>query len=260
MLKLDRERILADLKKFQTNFKVSRHRCRLAPPSTNFVQVPLPMPKDILPLLAKDEEKQRSIEALAASNLESVKARKVSVDAQSGAKSPPPSSTSRKISMHVAEIPPFKARQPPAPPKVELPESANRDIPLAISPTPSANSHASGTNLAAKLNPNANAFVFKPNPSAVAFKPVSCRIQIDVVRGKLTSQTGSAVLFRQSRFRPFTSQFDLGPPPVVPKSDVLLATHYWSICSFWLQKSLLPRTADPSQGYQPERRLQSLET
>ncbi|ORX38645.1 hypothetical protein BD324DRAFT_373826 [Kockovaella imperatae] len=154
MIKLDRERTLADFKKFQTNFKV-----------------PLPMPKDILPLLSKDEEKQKTIEANAASNLESVKARKTSTDATASIKSPPSGSGSRKISIQIAEIPPFKPKQPPPPPpQVTLPESARNDIPQSTSPTPSATSHASNT-IQPKLNPKASAFVFKPNPSAAAFKP-----------------------------------------------------------------------------------------
>ena len=166
MIKMDRERTLADLKKFQNSFKVG-HRLL----TSAHIQVPLPMPKDILPLLSKDEERQKSIEAKAASNLESVKARKASADASQGAKSPS-GPGSRKISMHIPDIPPFKPKQALVPPKVSLPESAAKDIPQAVSPAPSGTSQASGT-VQAKLNPNASAFVFKPNPSAAAFKPVS---------------------------------------------------------------------------------------
>ncbi|KAK1927011.1 putative mRNA polyadenylation-related protein [Papiliotrema laurentii] len=149
MVKQERERTLADLKKFQTNFKV-----------------PLPMPKDILPLLAKDAEKQKAIEEKAALALEDAK-RKPEAAA---AKASPSTSQPKKIAMKIPEIPPFKPKVSPNPPTIPVPESASKDIPQATSPTPSAASHASG-NLQAKLNPNASSFVFKPNPAAAAFKP-----------------------------------------------------------------------------------------
>lgn len=136
------------------------------------------MPKDILPLLSKDEDKQKAIEAKAAVNLEKAKAAKTQSPA--ALKSPPaaPASatpTSKKIAMKIPEIPPFKPRQSlaahpvPPPPVITVPEGAERDIPMPTSPTPSAGSHASA-NALAKLNPKASAFVFKP--TAAAFKPV----------------------------------------------------------------------------------------
>ena len=127
------------------------------------------MPKDILPLLSKDEEKQKAIEAKAAAAIEDAK-RKA---AEPSVKSSPPGP--KKIPMKIPEIPPWKpkaAGTTPQPPTIAVPESARHDIPQAASPTPSGTSQAS-QNLAAKLNPKASSFVFKPNPTAAAFKPVS---------------------------------------------------------------------------------------
>lgn len=134
------------------------------------------MPKDILPLLSKDEEKQRAIEAKAAVALEDAKRK----PAEPAVKSPPPGP--KKIAMKISEIPPWKPKATtttPQPPTIAVNESAMRDIPQAASPTPSGTSQASQS-LAAKLNPNASSFVFKPNPSAAAFKPVSLRFSLGV--------------------------------------------------------------------------------
>ena len=141
------------------------------------------MPKDILPLLAKDEEKQKAIEAKAGVALETAKTRKT--DSPSSSKTAVSAVGGKKIPMKIPEIPPFKPKQDgaarpavvpdvpaPPPPTITVPESANNDIPLATSPTPSAASQTS-TQLAAKLNPNANSFVFKPYQSAASLKPVS---------------------------------------------------------------------------------------
>ena len=120
--------------------------------------------------MSKDEQKQKAIEAKAAEDAKRKPEPTV-------VKSPP--GQSRKISMKISEIPPFKPKavspaQPaaapaPAPaPAFAIPESAKKDIPLATSPTPSMMSQGSQQ---AKLNPNASSFVFKPNPAAAAFKP-----------------------------------------------------------------------------------------
>lgn len=129
-------------------------------------QVPLPMPKDILPLLAKDAEKQKAIEEKAAQALEDAKKKP-----EPAVKPVPVPAQSRKISMKIPEIPPFKPKVSPQPPVLPVTESSAKDIPLSTSPTPSAASHVSGNTLQAKLNPNANSFVFKPNPASAAFKP-----------------------------------------------------------------------------------------
>ncbi|WVR07382.1 hypothetical protein IAU60_004423 [Kwoniella sp. DSM 27419] len=170
VMKSERDRQLADLKKFHANFKV-----------------PLPMPKDILPILSKDETKQKDIEAKAADALErALEAKKVQ-----GAVSPvkptapvepvkveqPKTALPKKPFMKIPEIPPFNpAKRKSAAqvaPVLHVPETASQNIPppLASSPTPSAASHASGSQSQAKLNPKASTFVFKPNPGAAVFKP-----------------------------------------------------------------------------------------
>ncbi|EIW67356.1 hypothetical protein TREMEDRAFT_64607 [Tremella mesenterica DSM 1558] len=147
--KSERERQLADLKSFQATF-----------------QVPLPMPKDILPILAKDEEKQKAIEAQAAKSLANAKAvaeaRRTSKDMSKEVKAGLP----KKIIMRIPEIPPFNPvnRKPPS---VPVTESARKDVPQVTSPAPTDVSQTSAA--VAKLNVRASAFI--PNPHASTFKP-----------------------------------------------------------------------------------------
>ncbi|CAK9779597.1 hypothetical protein CC85DRAFT_305458 [Cutaneotrichosporon oleaginosum] len=157
MVKNERANQLAEFKKWQANFKV-----------------PLPIPKDILPILTKDEQKQKAIEEKAErERLESKKleAAKSPLSSPSKALSPTPeapraaAAQPKKIAMKIPEIPPFRPKVPPA---VPVPETATQNIALVTSPTPSHSSIASG---AGKLNPNASAFVFKPNANAAVFKP-----------------------------------------------------------------------------------------
>lgn len=156
MAKSERDRQLAELKKFQANFKV-----------------PLPMPKDILPILSKDEDKQKAIEEQAAKSLATAKAaagaRRTSKDSGSANKDVTPKpAPPKKIVMKIAEIPPFNpANRKPAP--LAVPPTAQKDVPLAASPSPSITSQTSQPLGAAKLNVKASAFV--PNPNATAFKP-----------------------------------------------------------------------------------------
>ncbi|WVQ82046.1 hypothetical protein IAT38_004174 [Cryptococcus sp. DSM 104549] len=180
VLKSEREKQLAELKKFQANFKV-----------------PLPMPKDILPILAKDESKQKEIDAKAAAAYKSAAAQKEAAKSQAAlagqssakpsparpsapldsAKAEPPKPQAKKvINMKIPEIPPFKSKpkdtSPAAgavqPPSVPVPETASHNLHgLVGSPTPSQASLAQ----TAKLNPGASAFVFKPNPGATPFRP-----------------------------------------------------------------------------------------
>lgn len=158
MAKNERANQLAEFKKWQANFKV-----------------PLPMPKDILPILSKDGDKQKAIEAKV--EREQLEVHKK----QEGAKSPlgsPPKGLSpapeasrtigaqpKKIAMKIPEIPPFRPKVPPA---VPVPETATQNIALVTSPTPS---HSSITSGGGKLNPKASTFVFKPNANAAVFKP-----------------------------------------------------------------------------------------
>ena len=107
--------------------------------SDRMLQVPLPMPKDMLPILAKDEEKQKAIEQKAANALESTKIHKIELSELSPTDNPkievPKPVAPKKMFMKILEIPPFNPtkRQPDALP---VPATASQNIPLAISPTP----------------------------------------------------------------------------------------------------------------------------
>lgn len=137
--KSERTRQFAELKKFGQSFKVTH-----------------PLPKDILPILTKDEQKQKEIEA---------KARAV-----------PSPQQPKKIPMKIQEIPAFggpRKTSVPKPPSVPVEASASQNIPLQVtSPTPSNASTATAT-AAAKLNPKASTFVFKPSAAAFTPKAVS---------------------------------------------------------------------------------------
>lgn len=158
MVKTERAHVLADLKSWQSQFKV-----------------PLPIPKDILPILSKDEAKQKQIETKADKALLEIEEHKKLAKSPKPAAAVPSTPETpkqspggvKKIPMKIPEIPPFRKRVPPA---VPVPETAAQNISIMTSPTPSHSSITSG-GAAAKLNPNASAFVFKPNPSAAAFKP-----------------------------------------------------------------------------------------
>jgi hypothetical protein len=78
--------------------------------------------------------------------------------------------------MSIPEIPPFNPAKR-KPPPVVVAETAGQSIPMATSPTPSQGTEASA-GAAAKLNPKASTFVFKPNPTAAAFKPVGVLSQL----------------------------------------------------------------------------------
>lgn len=140
------------------------------------------MPADILPVLTKDEDKQRELAAKAEEALKTPAVGKSASPTQTkrvpDPSHPTASQGAKKIAMSIPEIPPFKARAKASPPgPLVVPESARRNIPqvdaaapveatLSISPQAS----ASGADaIAAKLNPNASSFVFKP--TAAAFKP-----------------------------------------------------------------------------------------
>lgn len=145
-------------------------------------QLKTTIPDDLVPILAKDAEKQKEIvakataDALIASTRTSPVLAKSPVVAPSAANASafatrrqaapnavlsPASAAARatgKISMAIQDIPPFN------------PAAKNAKNPAAPAGPPSpAFSTASQTN--AKLNINAPAFVFKPNPNASAFRP-----------------------------------------------------------------------------------------
>lgn len=129
----------------------------------------------MLPILAKDEAKQKEIEARAAQTvLEEQRANEakklLSPKGQSGAQAKSPLSA-KKMAMKIQQIPSFDAlkKKKPQPPSLAVPETAGQNITLATSPV---KSDASATGQAPpKLNPKATTFSFKPNPSAATFTP-----------------------------------------------------------------------------------------
>ncbi|BEI95540.1 hypothetical protein CcaverHIS631_0104890 [Cutaneotrichosporon cavernicola] len=202
MAKNERANQLADFKKWQANFKV-----------------PLPMPKDILSILTKDEDKQKAIEAkVERERLEVHKkheAAKSPLGSPSKAMSPSPEAPRaihaqpKKIAMKIPEIPPFRRKVPPA---VPVPETATQNITLVTSPTPS---HSSITSGGGKLNPKASTFVFKPNANAAVFKPAGST----GVGGDASAVTSPALQPAKLPVAPSTSKqaaanpfFPAGPP------------------------------------------------
>lgn len=191
------------------------------------------MPQDILPILSKDQERQKDIAAKAQSSLQAAKAEaeaKKQVDAKSppapSVQSPPPATSAlrpstKKIPMHIVEIPPFNpakrkpstsGAQPAVPSPLPISDSAKTNIPQVTSPTPAAStlspaasgatgtaaavapsaSPAAGGGEAAKLNPKASAFVFKP--TAAAFKPgQSSNTSSPAVRAPQVAAAGPSV-------------------------------------------------------------------
>ena len=168
------------------------------------------MPKDILPILAKDEEKQKAIEAKAESSLQAARDASASKKDKADIKSPDLGKKStKKIQMSIAEIPPFnpnRTKPSPATTLLPIPESAKGDIAVegkspalkvgalpAAAPGLAAGGQVKGApaptadgGLAAKLNPKASAFVFKPNANAPAFKPGQPSSPAASVIGRIT--------------------------------------------------------------------------
>lgn len=129
----------------------------------------------MLPILAKDEAKQKEIEARAAQTvLEEQRANEakklMSPKGPSGQQAKSPMSA-KKMAMKIQPIPSFDAlkKKKPQPPTLAVPETAKQDIALGTSPPASDTSTA--VQPAPKLNPKATTFSFKPNPSATAFTP-----------------------------------------------------------------------------------------
>lgn len=183
MVKTDMDKRKADLLKFSKSFKLPR-----------------PIPEDLVPILAKDEEKQKAIvekanaelqaaqqaqaqaKAAAAANAVTSTAATTKVASSPGQAAKPgakPAATAPadssaapkpKGGMFIQEIPPFnrnKVRKPGTPAAPGTTPSGQPAAP-AIQATPSSPTTAQAT---ARLN--ANASVFKPNANAPVFKPVS---------------------------------------------------------------------------------------
>jgi len=164
LMKNERDKRMADFLQFSQSFKLKK-----------------PIPDDLVPILAKDEDKQRQIREKTSQDADSDSARAIGQagtttitpspsargqptaappKAASGAKivastSTPkttagkaPEPATKRTGLFIQAIPPFKG------PKSTTPVPANNDTPT--SPT-------------ARLNVNASSF--KPNPKAVAFTP-----------------------------------------------------------------------------------------
>lgn len=180
--KSEREQKLADLVKFGKSFKV-----------------PTPVPDDLLSIM-----KNRSPISLAASpetklgNQSSLPPAVANLNGLGVSSIPTPASkdTSRdpkpissvttitakqKIIMHIPEIPAFGLKKTAAavavaaPPTVIIQATADQKVPDMKANSNGEESSPAGTvsPKLAKLNPSASAFVFRPNPSASAFQPVS---------------------------------------------------------------------------------------
>ncbi|EEB87469.1 hypothetical protein MPER_15168, partial [Moniliophthora perniciosa FA553] len=178
---------MAELVKFSQSFKLNK-----------------PIPDDLVPILAKDEDKQRQIKEKSTKDASSSQARNIGpstshavpargpqlttakiVEARKPSATPASNTAAQKsISttsktetakpskpvMFIQAIPPFKgSKSKPAAPSANgaaAPTPASSQSP-AKSPTPSTG--AANANAAARLNVNASSF--RPNPKANAFTP-----------------------------------------------------------------------------------------
>jgi hypothetical protein len=165
--------------------------------SINNKQLPRPIPEDLVPILAKDEEKQKAIRDKANADVLATQARAdapsatasgtgtVSKPATSQDPTPKADGTAKKAvktSMYIQPIPPFnksKTRQSGAPAagtatangngtSAQTTATSSNATTPAIEATP-----ASPTTAQTNSKLNANATVFKPNANAPVFKPVS---------------------------------------------------------------------------------------
>lgn len=116
----------------------------------------------MLPILSKDAEKQKEIEARAAQQVLESKA-KAAMSPKVNKTAKPPATPGKVPMMKIQAIPPWSGSKP-KPPAVPIPETAKQDIALAVSPTPS-------DAAAKKLNPTSKPFEFKPNVKAPTFTP-----------------------------------------------------------------------------------------
>jgi hypothetical protein len=157
--------------------------------------VPLPIPKDILPILSKDEDKQKTIaknaeesaKAAIQAKLKSPNpaqqkiadqngadmARAVSVATKPSGPVVATTAASKKINLgQISQIPAFNKLVPRKPSvtasagPIAITDSAKTDLPIT---SPALSAAASQAAEQAKLNPKAASFVFKP--TAAAFTP-----------------------------------------------------------------------------------------
>ncbi|KAG8861265.1 hypothetical protein FRB91_009176 [Serendipita sp. 411] len=180
MVKTDMDKRKADLLKFSKNFKLSK-----------------PIPEDLVPILAKDEEKQKAIReksiAEAKQARESVttgvptvnstaKSSPQDQNAKPAVKAPAPAEPTKKSKtpMFIQAIPPFdksKLRKTvPASTQGGTPPAAPQSTSTPTSGPPAAAPQAvpsSPSTAQANTKLNANASVFRPNANAPPFKPIS---------------------------------------------------------------------------------------
>jgi len=87
-----------------------------------------------------------------------------------------------KVKMVIPEIPPFHRLAKPKPDAISIEKTADIAVPQVkadegagsvAGKSTDASAAASPATANAKLNPGASTFVFKPNPKAADFKPVS---------------------------------------------------------------------------------------
>ena len=192
-MKSEMDKRLSDLVSFSKSFKLNK-----------------PIPDDLVPILAKDEDKQRAIKEKSTRDAEDTKARSIGVSttiaaapgvrpipapgkagadtsrAAPVAKPPGASSSgssmsktatapskpgdgSKKISMFIQPIPPFKGKRASA---AAAPTTAQLQ-PVAPSTNGAAKPAASPLSPTAQNRLNVNASSFRPNVKASAFSPVS---------------------------------------------------------------------------------------
>lgn len=192
-MKSEMDKRLSDLVSFSKSFKLNK-----------------PIPDDLVPILAKDEDKQRAIKEKSTRDAEDTKARSIGVSTTiaaapgvrpipapgkagvdtsraapvakpSGASSSgslmsktatapsKPGDSSKKISMYIQPIPPFKGKRASA---AAAPTPAQLQ-PVVPSTNGAAKPAASPLSPTAQNRLNVNASSFRPNVKASAFSPVS---------------------------------------------------------------------------------------
>ena len=189
LMKSEMDKRLSDLVNFSKSFKLNK-----------------PIPDDLVPILAKDEDKQRQIKEKSTRDAEDAKARTIGVSttiaAAPGARAVPvpskgdtsraapaakPSGTSgtgtamaktatapskpadagKKITMFIQPIPPFKGKRTTGPSPAQTQSAAPAAANGAAKPA------ASPLSPTAQNRLNVNASSFRPNVKASAFSPVS---------------------------------------------------------------------------------------
>jgi hypothetical protein len=119
----------------------------------------------MLPILSKDAEKQKEIEARAAQQVLESKAKAAMSPKANKTPAKAPATPGKVPMMKIQAIPPWSGAKP-KPPAVPIPETAKQDIPLATSPTPSTDAAS-----LKKLNPASKPFEFKSAVKAAPFQP-----------------------------------------------------------------------------------------